>query len=179
MKFEKVYSGDAEGESVVTCVAGCQCYTGGEIRHHNLCPFYPDSMTALMDIQAKTWNAELETLRAQLTAMTAERDKLLSDIEAGSMPGAYARLKNLQNAERERDRMRDALKEIQSEINRGKNKACLGCRNGDDLTYDPTTDSHSGFCRACWRIWVGGKMYLLWDWQETEKRITNTALKGT
>lgn len=27
------------------CVAGCKHYHGGEILHHEDCPFYPDSMS--------------------------------------------------------------------------------------------------------------------------------------
>ena len=66
--------------------------------------------------------------------------------------------------------MRTALEEIQAEIDRGKQRDCLGCLNGGDIPEEE-------LCRACWRIWVNGKMYLLWDWRETEARIAKT-LKG-
>lgn len=31
------------------CVAGCQHYTGEEIRHHKDCPHYPESLSQLFD----------------------------------------------------------------------------------------------------------------------------------
>ncbi|MEH0154011.1 hypothetical protein V6R21_07665 [Limibacter armeniacum] len=31
------------------CVAGCTHYTGGEIKHHKDCPYYPDSLSRLYD----------------------------------------------------------------------------------------------------------------------------------
>lgn len=56
------------------------------------------------------------------------------------------------------------LEEIRAEIERGKSKSCLGCCNGNDIPEEE-------LCRACWRIWIDGKMYLLWDYRETEKRL--------
>jgi len=35
------------------CVAGCKVYTGGEIRHHGDCVFYPESLTKKYDELAK------------------------------------------------------------------------------------------------------------------------------
>ena len=29
------------------CIAGCKIFTGGEIIHHEDCPFYPESLTKL------------------------------------------------------------------------------------------------------------------------------------
>lgn len=34
-----------------SCVNGCIQYTGGEIRHHRSCPYYPESLTAQFDRQ--------------------------------------------------------------------------------------------------------------------------------
>ena len=31
------------------CVAGCKAYTGGEIKHHPDCPFYPESLSKMYD----------------------------------------------------------------------------------------------------------------------------------
>ena len=31
------------------CVAGCRAYTGGEIKHHPDCPFYPESLSKMYD----------------------------------------------------------------------------------------------------------------------------------
>lgn len=31
------------------CVAGCKHFTGGEVRHHKHCPFYPDSFSKMYD----------------------------------------------------------------------------------------------------------------------------------
>lgn len=64
-----------------------------------------------------------------------------------------------------------ALNEIQAEIERGKVKSCLGCCNGNDIPEEE-------LCRACWRIWTGKKMYLLWDWHETERRIADVKEAG-
>jgi hypothetical protein len=33
----------------VKCVTGCMNYTGGEIRHHKDCPFYPESLSKKYD----------------------------------------------------------------------------------------------------------------------------------
>lgn len=52
---------------------------------------------------------------------------------------------------------------VLSEIERGKNKNCIACVNGSDMPEE-------NLCRACWRIWVGGKMYLLWDWETSETK---------
>lgn len=58
-----------------------------------------------------------------------------------------------------------AMRETLAEIGRGVSKDCLGCLNGSDMPEE-------NLCRACWRIWVGGKMYLLWDWETTSRRYT-------
>jgi hypothetical protein len=31
------------------CVAGCNVFNGGEIRHHENCPFYPESLTEMYE----------------------------------------------------------------------------------------------------------------------------------
>lgn len=31
------------------CVAGCMAFTGGELRHHKDCPFYPESFSKMYD----------------------------------------------------------------------------------------------------------------------------------
>lgn len=45
------------------CETGCQVFTGGEIRHHKDCVYYPDSLTKMTD-----------DLRAQLEQTQKERD---------------------------------------------------------------------------------------------------------
>jgi hypothetical protein len=62
------------------------------------------------------------------------------------------------------EKLAGALKEIKSEIEHGKTKHCIGCCNGNDIPDEE-------LCRACWRIWVKGECYFLWDWKTTEKRL--------
>jgi len=31
------------------CVMGCKNFTGGEVKHHKDCPFYPDSLSKYYD----------------------------------------------------------------------------------------------------------------------------------
>lgn len=31
------------------CVAGCKAFTGGEIKHHSDCYYYPESMSKILD----------------------------------------------------------------------------------------------------------------------------------
>jgi len=31
------------------CIMGCKHFTGGEIKHHKDCPFYPDSLSKMYD----------------------------------------------------------------------------------------------------------------------------------
>lgn len=38
-----------EMESNQKCCAGCKTFSGGEIRHHKDCVFYPDSFTEMFD----------------------------------------------------------------------------------------------------------------------------------
>lgn len=49
----KIYTTEYEGEvladSNTKCVTGCKHFTGGEIKHHKDCPFYPDSMSQIYD----------------------------------------------------------------------------------------------------------------------------------
>lgn len=35
--------------SKIKCVAGCKHFTGGEIKHHKDCPFYPESFSEMND----------------------------------------------------------------------------------------------------------------------------------
>jgi predicted nucleic acid-binding Zn-ribbon protein len=44
------------------CVAGCKVYTGGEIRHHKHCPYYPESLSKMYD-DLKAENDELKDER--------------------------------------------------------------------------------------------------------------------
>lgn len=56
-----------------------------------------------------------------------------------------------------------AASQIQDEIERSK-RDCIGCANGNDLQdYD--------ICRCCWRVYVNGRKYLIWDWKTTESRL--------
>ena len=31
------------------CVAGCKHFTGGEVKHHKDCPYYPESLSKMYD----------------------------------------------------------------------------------------------------------------------------------
>jgi len=44
------------------CVAGCKAFTGGEIRHHPDCVFYPDSLSKKYDAV----ESENERLRKEM-----------------------------------------------------------------------------------------------------------------
>lgn len=35
--------------SKIKCVAGCKHFTGGEIKHHKDCPYYPESFSEMND----------------------------------------------------------------------------------------------------------------------------------
>ena len=42
------------------CIAGCNNYTGGEIKHHADCPFYPESLSKMFDDTLNTLAKVLE-----------------------------------------------------------------------------------------------------------------------
>lgn len=58
----------------------------------------------------------------------------------------------------------EAAEQIQNEISRARETDCLGCCNGNDIPDEE-------LCRACWKVWVKGKCYPLWDIDATEKRL--------
>ena len=128
---------------------------GEQVQLTNL-PETPDSSPA-------PWNEALEDVCERLAQINGfsplhdQREVLRVALEAAHREG--------------RDRPARALKEIQSEIDRGKTKRCIGCCDGNDIPQET-------LCRACWRIWIGNKMYLLWDWPATESTIAR-ALKET
>ena len=61
-KCKNEYFRKQKSKSSDKCVMGCMHFTGGEIKHHKDCPFYPDSLSIRLD------NAEAEviSLRNQL-----------------------------------------------------------------------------------------------------------------
>jgi len=44
------------------CVAGCAVYTGGEIKHHKSCPFYPESLSKMYDDLKAKYLKQTQTL---------------------------------------------------------------------------------------------------------------------
>lgn len=50
------------------CVAGCKSFTGGEIKHHKNCPFYPQSLTRMYD--------EMETELAKLKSYPISEEEI-------------------------------------------------------------------------------------------------------
>lgn len=79
-----------------------------------------------------------------------EIERLTRDIESGFMKGAYARLKNLQEAESERDRLRTALERIAAchgnanfianeALGNGR-VAYTALRDADETTGEPNAD---------------------------------------
>ena len=46
---ENVSCDDLSNMDVIKCVTWCNRYYGGEVRHHIDCPYYPESMTKILD----------------------------------------------------------------------------------------------------------------------------------
>lgn len=53
------------------CVPGCKSFTGGEVKHHPSCPFYPESISRIYD----EMSIENKRLKKELIVT----DELLSD----------------------------------------------------------------------------------------------------
>ena len=53
------------------CEAGCMHFTGGEVKHHRDCPYYPDSLTKIWHDTEAEYVAEINRLRAALEPFTA------------------------------------------------------------------------------------------------------------
>lgn len=60
-------------------------------------------------VWAKDANKIIDEAAAELASLRAHVGELERDLESGFMQGAYARLKNLQEAERERDELRNIV----------------------------------------------------------------------
>lgn len=60
------------------CETGCKHFTGGEIRHHKDCMFYPESLTRMLD-QAL---ARLEERDAEIALLKRARDKRIQEVAA-------------------------------------------------------------------------------------------------
>lgn len=59
--------------SAVSCVMGCKVFTGGEIRHHPDCPFYPESFSRVYDETVeKLKECENKAIPAHQTEKAAE-----------------------------------------------------------------------------------------------------------
>lgn len=68
---------------------------------------------ARLEDQLDLANTVTASLYADNKNLTAERDRLLQDIESGFMVGSYARLKELQRGEAEKYRLRDYVRELE------------------------------------------------------------------
>ena len=68
------------------CVAGCNHFSGGELKHHKDCPHYPDSMSERYDRQ----DGEISLLREYL-----EREKSKNAILAMVYSEAKVKLMQL------------------------------------------------------------------------------------
>lgn len=66
---EKIYS--------ERCQAGCKVFTGGEIKHHPDCQYYPESFTKLYDDLTRERDALKEEITS-LARLKEERDALSS-----------------------------------------------------------------------------------------------------
>lgn len=45
------------------CVAWCEYFTGGEVKHHVTCPYYPESLTKLYADEIVSLKQEIERLK--------------------------------------------------------------------------------------------------------------------
>lgn len=54
------------------CCAGCKSFTGGEMKHHKDCPYYPDSISKTFDLQSERIKELEEALRNLLNCFTSE-----------------------------------------------------------------------------------------------------------
>ena len=51
----------------IKCVTGCKMFTGGEIKHHEHCPYYPESMSKMYDdLRSEVKNLRLANVRLSL-----------------------------------------------------------------------------------------------------------------
>jgi len=53
------------------CCTGCMIFTGGEIKHHKDCPYYPESLSKMYD-ELKENNVSRDTLIFHLKALTKD-----------------------------------------------------------------------------------------------------------
>lgn len=60
------------------CCNGCRHYTGGDVRHHPSCKWYPESLTKLQDDQDK----ELNRLRGEVERLTTRVDNQRQNLTA-------------------------------------------------------------------------------------------------
>lgn len=70
----------------VKCVPGCKHYTGGEIRHHKTCPFYPDSLSIKYDELDRKASQEWFTIQDVLLAFDAGNKRGAYPISIGHNP---------------------------------------------------------------------------------------------
>lgn len=81
-----------------------------------------------------------------------QNTRLLTDLEDGFMQGTYARLKNLQDAERERDTLRSQL-EVAKKAMR-KPYACTRCGERSDVKWGRACEADEGAC-CKWEVHLG------------------------
>ena len=54
------------------CVAGCKHFTGGEIKHHKDCPYYPESFSKMYD------DLEEKVKKLRLSAVSGQSELLIA-----------------------------------------------------------------------------------------------------
>jgi len=76
-KWNKALGGDVVEEH--DCVAGCQRYTGGEVRHHKDCPHYANSFSQMYDhIYDNAYKKGFEDAREMAITLAADTDNLMT-----------------------------------------------------------------------------------------------------
>lgn len=71
------------------CETGCMCYTGGEVRHHKDCFYYPESMTKMFDettkkMEAYRWAFRFTSLHQKQQILKA-LDEFFGDDDASKL----------------------------------------------------------------------------------------------
>lgn len=70
--------------SEMECVAGCNVFSGGERRHHEDCPHYPESLTKLWHDREAELLAEIERLRAASKPALGDKTKAVEYEKEGA-----------------------------------------------------------------------------------------------
>lgn len=110
------------------------------------------SIDATMRIKTKDKKYNPIKLKVIEKSAYDDQKEVISELNRAMM--GYADLKE------KADKLAEALQLIVSEFDRGYNKRCYGCCNGNDIPEEE-------LCRACWRIYFNGTKYLLWSGKQT------------